>query len=66
MLFFENKSGANLMKTLICATFSVYAIGLNCMLLFQYLTLGKLKAFRNGRTWRIPKQAVIDYVQGLT
>ena len=28
------------------------------------LKTGKLKAFRNGRIWRIPKQAVIDYTYG--
>lgn len=28
---------------------------------YKLLKSGKLKAFRNGRVWRIPKQAVIDY-----
>lgn len=28
---------------------------------YALLGSGKLKAFRNGRVWRIPKQAVIDY-----
>lgn len=29
---------------------------------YALLGSGKLKAFRNGRVWRIPKQAVIDYI----
>ena len=28
---------------------------------YTLLNEGKIKAFRNGRVWRIPKQAVIDY-----
>lgn len=28
---------------------------------YALLNTGKIKAIRNGRTWRIPKQAVIDY-----
>lgn len=28
---------------------------------YALLNKGKLKAFRNGRSWRIPKQAVIEY-----
>lgn len=35
-------------------------IGYNTM--YNLLNSGNLKAFRNGRTWRIPKQAVIEYV----
>ena len=34
-------------------------IGFNAA--YALLNEGKIKAFRNGRTWRIPKQAVIDY-----
>lgn len=30
--------------------------------LYALLNSGKLKAFRNGRIWRIPKQAVVEYV----
>lgn len=30
---------------------------------YQLLNSGKLKAFRNGRVWRIPKQAIIDYMR---
>lgn len=29
---------------------------------YELLNAGKIKAFRNGRTWRISKQAVIDYI----
>lgn len=28
---------------------------------YVLLQEGKIRAFRNGRVWRIPKQAVIDY-----
>lgn len=30
--------------------------------LYKLLTTQELKAFRNGRVWRIPKQAVIEFV----
>lgn len=33
---------------------------------YTLLNSGKLKAFRNGRTWRIPKQSVIEYTYGQT
>ena len=29
---------------------------------YELLNTGKLKGFRNGRTWRIAKQAVVDYI----
>jgi len=29
---------------------------------YTLLNSGKLKAFRNGRVWRIPKQTVVEYV----
>lgn len=29
---------------------------------YTLLNSGELKAFRNGRVWRIPKQAVVEYV----
>ena len=35
-------------------------IGYNA--LYELLNSGKLKGFRNGRVWRIPKQAVRGYV----
>ena len=30
---------------------------------YRLLNTGVIKGLRNGRTWRIPKQAVIDYVR---
>lgn len=30
--------------------------------LYKLLDTQELKAFRNGRVWRIPKQAVIEFV----
>lgn len=33
--------------------------------LYELLNSGKLKAFRNGRVWRIPKEAVIEYIREL-
>lgn len=30
--------------------------------LYALLGSGELKAFRNGRTWRIPKIAIKDYI----
>ena len=35
-------------------------IGYNA--LYELLNSGKLKGFRNGRVWRIPKQAIQEYV----
>lgn len=32
---------------------------------YTLLHSGKLKAFRNGRVWRVPKQSVIDYIRQL-
>ena len=29
---------------------------------YKLLNSNKLKGFRNGRIWRIPKQAVIEYI----
>ena len=31
--------------------------------LYELLTSKKLKGFRNGRVWRIPKQAVIEFIR---
>ena len=31
--------------------------------LYELLSSGKLKAFRNGRVWRIPKQAVQEFIR---
>ena len=30
--------------------------------MYELLSTGKLKAYRNGRVWRIPKKAVIEYI----
>lgn len=30
--------------------------------LYELLNSGKLKAFRNGKHWRIPKEAVKNYI----
>lgn len=35
-------------------------IGSNAM--YELLNSGKLKAYRNGRNWRIPKIAVQEYI----
>ncbi len=29
---------------------------------YDILNSGKLKAFRNGKHWRIPKKAVLEYI----
>ena len=31
--------------------------------IYPLLASGQLKAFRNGRVWRIPKDAVVQYIQ---
>lgn len=31
--------------------------------LYELLTTGALKAYRNGRVWRIPRQAVEEYIR---
>lgn len=28
---------------------------------YEHLTTGRISGFRNGRVWRVPKQAVIDF-----
>ena len=33
---------------------------------YRLLNSGELKALRNGRVWRVPKQAVIEYVKRQT
>ena len=35
-------------------------IGYNA--LYDLLQSGKLKAYRNGRLWRLPKKSVIEYI----
>lgn len=41
-------------------TCEVLKMGKNA--LYALLGSGELKAFRNGRVWRIPKEAVIEFV----
>ena len=36
-------------------------IGYNAM--YELLSTGKLKGYRNGRVWRIPKAALVEYIQ---
>ena len=31
--------------------------------LYELLNTGKLKAYKNGRVWRIPKESLIRYIQ---
>lgn len=31
--------------------------------LYELLNSGKLKAYKNGRVWRIPKESMIAYIQ---
>lgn len=31
--------------------------------IYRLLNSGKLKAFRNGRTWRIPKDALKEFIK---
>lgn len=35
-------------------------VGYNAM--YKILSTGKLKAYKNGRTWRIPKAALMQYI----
>lgn len=35
-------------------------VGYNAM--YELLNSGKLKAYRNGRVWRIPKDSIIKYI----
>ena len=36
-------------------------IGYNAM--YELLKAGELKGYRNGRVWRIPKAALVEYIQ---
>ena len=36
-------------------------IGYNAI--YELLNTGKLKGYRNGRVWRIPKMALVEYIQ---
>ena len=35
-------------------------VGYNAM--YELLNSSKLKAYKNGRTWRIPKNALLEYI----
>jgi len=37
------------------------ALRLGRNMVYEHLTAGRISGFRNGRIWRIPKQAVIDF-----
>ena len=39
----------------------ILKIGTNA--LYELLASGSLKAYRNGRVWRIPRQAVEEYIR---
>ena len=39
-------------------------VGYNAM--YELLNSGKLKAYKNGRTWRIPKDAIKKYIKELS
>ena len=39
----------------------VLKIGKNA--LYELLRVGTLKGYRNGRVWRIPKQAIVEYIK---
>lgn len=36
-------------------------IGFNAI--YGLLNIGKLRGYRNGRVWRIPKAALVEYIQ---
>lgn len=36
-------------------------IGYNAM--YELLKTGKIKGYRNGRVWRIPRAALVEYIQ---
>lgn len=38
-------------------------IGFNAM--YELLNAGKLRGYRNGRVWRIPKAALVEFIQGM-
>lgn len=42
-------------------TCELLKIGHNAI--YRLLNTGELKAFRNGRTWRIPKEGIIEFTR---
>lgn len=41
--------------------FEALRIGYNAI--YELLNIGKLKGYRNGRVWRIPRAALIEFVR---
>jgi excisionase family DNA binding protein len=39
----------------------VLRVGYNAM--YELLNSGKVKAYRNGRVWRIPKTSLVEFIQ---
>ena len=39
-------------------------IGFNAM--YELLNTDKIKGYRNGRVWRIPKAALVEYIRNCT
>lgn len=39
-------------------------IGYNAM--YELLKAGELKGYRNGRVWRIPRAALVEYIRNCT
>lgn len=38
------------------------ALRIGCNAIYEILNSGKLKAYKNGRTWRIPRAALKEYI----
>lgn len=38
------------------------ALRIGCNAIYEILNNGKLKAYKNGRTWRIPRAALKEYI----
>ena len=34
--------------------------------MYELLNTGKIKGYRNGRVWRIPKAALVEYIRNCT
>ena len=39
------------------------ALKIGYIAMYELLNAGKLKGYRNGRVWRIPKTALVEYVR---
>ena len=40
---------------------AINTVGYNAM--YALLNTGELRGYRNGRVWRIPKKALVEYIQ---